>query len=180
MYSIVPTKETKKTMTIIHPDEHRRYFDDIKSKLDIAPLTIAELSCLHNLIEQQLVLERHQVQLFTVGNREREHLRHQFFVLCQAFELDAIQVGPLFAERDNGALKWKLRHRNKQVKAVLTLSAVDDSWGIEHFPISDTRRGIMTPKEARDTDELCNYSIRSALLKREVNLGGLGGWKVPQ
>lgn len=165
-------------MTIIHPDDHRQYFDVIKSNLDIAPLTIAELSCLQNLIEQQLAYERHQVDLFIVGNREREHLRHQFFVLCQVFELDAIQVGPLFAERHNGVLKWKLRHRNKQVKAVLALSAVDDSWGVEHFPVSDIRRGIMTPKEARDTDELCNYSIRSALVRRGIKLDSLGGWKL--
>lgn len=168
-----------KMARIINPAHHRAYFDDIKSSLDIAPLTIAELSCLRSLIEQQLAYERHQMHLFTVGNREREHLRHQFFVLCQVLELDAIQVGALFAERDNGALKWKLQHRNKQVKAVLELSALNDCWSIERFPVSNTFRDLMPPEKVRDTDELCNYSIRSALAKHGISLDDLGGWKVP-
>jgi hypothetical protein len=165
---------------MIYPEYHRQYFDHIKTQLSQAPLTIPELTCLGHLIEQQLILERQQVHLFTVGNREREHLRHQFFVLNQVLELDAIQVGPLFAERDNGALKWRLYHRKKQVKAVLALSALDDSWGIEPFPIGDARRRIMTVKEVRDTNDLGNYSLRSALLKRGVDLEDLGGWKVPE
>jgi hypothetical protein len=172
-------KEISK-MDIINPEDHRKYFDEIKSRLDVAPLTIAELCCLGHLVEQHLILERHQVMLFDVGDRSREHLRYQFFVLNQVLELDAIQIGPLFADRELGTLRWKIRHRTNRVNAVLALTAHDDSWSIERFPVSESRRGIMTQKEAWDTDQLCEYDLAEALVKRKVNLQSLGGWRFPE
>lgn len=164
---------------IIYPDTHAQAFEDIKSKLYEAPLTIAELTCLRDLVEDRLKEERDEFHLFTVGDRTRENVRQQFHILCQALELDAIGVTVQRPQRQGGDLRWKLCHRSSLIQGVLVLRS-DDTWAIETRPISETKRKAMTDAEYAATIEFGKYSLSWLLSDKNVNKDGLGGWKLAQ
>lgn len=165
-------------MTIIDPENHREYFDELKTKLFESPLTIAELTCLRSLVEDQLKAEWDQFHLFTIGDRQRENVRNQFYVLGQALELDRISYARPQPERHNGVIKWNIYNRRTDVYAVLVLSGTDDTWSIEPIVYSKRKLGIMTPKEKQDTLAFNGYSLKNLLINQGVDLEGLGGWKV--
>lgn len=166
-------------MTVIYPGDHKKYFEDIRSRLSIAPLTIAEMCYLKDTLEDEISMARKEIFLFTsaVDGQERESVRQQYHVLCQVLELNSKSASRLIPSAIDGELTWALCDRRNQANALLVLT-VDSVWEVRHLPVSDRRLGFMSHQQKLTTLSLENVSLRSLLERQQVDLQDLGGWKI--
>lgn len=171
------------TYNINYPGQTKAAFNEITSQILDTPLSLIQLQCLRETIEQKLKEERDEYYLFMVGDRVREDMRSQFGVLCQALEMNSIGVVRLRPNRivdsgDNGVLSWTITQRSNLASAILALRANDDTWEVRPIALSERKRAAMTVRETQDTNALNALSLTAILFSQGIPLEGLGGWKV--
>lgn len=169
------------TYNIKYPDQTKAAFNEITSQILETPLSLIQLQCLRNTIEQKLKEEQDEYYLFMVGDRVREDARAQFGVLCQALEMNSIGVirlRPVRNSGDDGELSWTITQRSRLVSAMLVLRASDDTWEVRPIPLSDRKRAAMTLRETQDTNALNTLSLTAILFSQGISIEGLGGWKL--